>query len=80
MVKKKTPHTVEKHSAILKHPVVCVDVCLAAMAPAFLQVLAELPSEALQSIRGRPLNAASSWPPAAGRRLPPVYEGPEMEP
>lgn len=48
MVKKKTPHTVEKHSAILKHPVVCVDVCLAAMAPAFLQVLAELPSEALQ--------------------------------
>lgn len=46
--KKKTPHTVEKHSAILKHPVVCVDVCFAAMAPAFLQVLAELLSEALQ--------------------------------
>lgn len=46
--KKKTPHTVEKHSAILKHPVVCVDVRFAVMAPAFLQVLAELLSEALQ--------------------------------
>lgn len=45
--KKKNPHTVEKHS-ILKHPVVSVDVCFAVMAPAFLRVLADLLSEALQ--------------------------------
>lgn len=59
MVKKKKDrsHCGKTLFAILKYPMVSVDMCFVVMVPAFLQVLAEFHNKALQYINCRAQNA-----------------------